>query len=344
MESMGAEYTGCLGNQKGYTPFFDSLSTKGLLCTQAYANGKRSIDALPAIIASLPCLMPQSFILSSFAANNIKALPHVLKSHHYTTAFFHGARNGSMGFDNFTGLAGFQHYYGMNEYPDKKDYDSKWGIFDLPFLTFSLNEIEKFTPPFFATIFSLSAHHPYHLPASYPDTFPVNTPPLLKTIAYSDYALQHFFNLAAQTTWYQNTLFIITADHTAMALTEDFQQWPNNYQIPVLFFAPNDSLLIGKYEHTVQQTDIYPSIMQYIGLPDTIISYGNSIFDDDKMRFAVHFADGLLYGITNDFLFTFANGEIKSISNNQQKNNAEQWTKALMHSYSYRLINNKLYP
>jgi uncharacterized sulfatase len=89
----------------------------------------------------MPKLMDEPYITSKYQANNIAGLASILKPFGYSSAFFHGARNGSMGFEGFSQIAGFQQYYGLNEYPNKKDFDGNWGIFDEPFLQFCAQKL-----------------------------------------------------------------------------------------------------------------------------------------------------------------------------------------------------------
>ena len=112
LESFSPEYIGAmqlrsdstLGYQKGFrssTPFFDQLADKSLLCYQTFANGKKSVDAMPSIISSIPKLMDQEYLNSMYSANDVESLPKALKTLGYNSSFFHGASNGSMNFDVF---------------------------------------------------------------------------------------------------------------------------------------------------------------------------------------------------------------------------------------------------
>src|SRR5690606_3199120 len=139
LESFGRENIQC-----GQTPFLDSLITKSYFFENGFANGKLSIDAVPSTISSIPSLMNKSFISSSYAVNDIYGLPKILKDHGYDTSFFHGAFNGSQNFDQYASVAGFDRYYGKNEYKGPESFDGKWGVFDEDFLQFFAKEITTF--------------------------------------------------------------------------------------------------------------------------------------------------------------------------------------------------------
>ena len=102
----------------------------------AYANGIRSIEAMPAITASIPALMDNAFITSSYAMNSYIGLPKLLNNEGYSSSFFHGGKKGTMGFFQFSRRSGFQNYFGMEEYNNNDDYDGCWGIYDKPFFNF----------------------------------------------------------------------------------------------------------------------------------------------------------------------------------------------------------------
>ncbi len=217
LESFGKEYMGYKNPYKGYTPFLDSLAKNSLFMENCFANGRESIIAMPAITAAIPQLIEEPFITSSYQSNKFAGLGNIVKKHGYVSSFFHGARNGSMGFEGFSQLAGFDKYYGLNQYPKEKmesDFDKNWGIFDEPYLQYFATELTKEKKPFVGCIFTLSSHHPYPIPAQYKGKFPKGTAEIHESLGYTDLALKQFFETAAKHPWYKNTLFVITADHT----------------------------------------------------------------------------------------------------------------------------------
>jgi hypothetical protein len=286
LESFASEYTGVEnGGHGGYTPFFDSLATHGgLLFRDNYANGRRSIEALPAVLAGLPSLMDTPFITSSFQTNELHGLGEILGRHGYATAMYHGATNGTMGFDMFAGIAGMQHYYGLSEYPGgaaSPDYDGHWGIFDEPYLQYFSRQLSKTKPPFFATLFTLSAHDPFTVPARYKGKLPAGTLPIHPTIAYTDQALRRFFQAARRQPWYGHTLFVLTADHTSQTEAPDYQN-PLGYQkTPLLLFRPGRPLPAARQ----------PRISQHADVPATVFdtsSSGRAVFASGASYFLVH--------------------------------------------------------
>lgn len=310
-ESLSSEHCGFLnGGMKSYTPFLDSLSEQSLVFDNMYANGKRSLDGIPAIISSLPPLMQNPFVTSMYSGNDIEGIAGMLSSSGYENAFFHGGFNGTMNFDGYAAAAGYKQYFGKNEYtgPDS-DFDGRWGIFDEPFLQFMAQKCNTFKQPFTTCVFTLSAHHPYTIPDQHKGKFPTGPKPILETIAYADYALKKFFETASKTSWYKNTLFIITADHTSELYSECYTSVPSNHSIPMLWFHPGDSLLKGRSNVLCQQTDILPSIADYLNLNDTIIAFGNSVFDSTSERFVAMMNDMVYQMLTNGLQMSDFDGE-----------------------------------
>ena len=210
------------GTYKGYTPFLDSLISVSKTFTVSIADGHKSIEAMPSVLASIPSL-ETPYIISPYANNTIQGLAELLGNKGYYTAFFHGAPNGSMGFDSFSKMAGFQDYYGKDQYPNPEDFDGVWGIWDEPFFKFFEHKLDNFKRPFFVSIFSVSSHHPFKVPEKYEGKFKKGPVPILQTIGYTDMALREFFNAASKEPWFDSTLFVLTADHTNELVHEVYQ-------------------------------------------------------------------------------------------------------------------------
>ncbi len=288
VESFASEYNGVEnGGQGGYTPFFDSLAVVpgARLLRDNYANGRRSIEALPAVLSGLPSLMDEPFITSSFQTAELHGLGEMLGRHGYTTAIYHAGTNGTMGFDMFAGIAGMQHYYGLSEYPGgaaSPDYDGHWGIFDEPYLQYFSRQLTATKQPFFATLFTLSAHDPFTLPKQYRGRFPPGTLPIHPTVAYTDLALRRFFATAQKQPWYANTVFVLTADHTSQTDRAGYQNLLGNHRTPLLFFSPGQPLPPTRPDRITEQADVPASVLDVLGLRSEqprLLPFGSSVFD-----------------------------------------------------------------
>ncbi|PKV75809.1 LTA synthase family protein [Pontibacter ramchanderi] len=282
LESFASEYVGALNKGEGYTPFLDSLANEGVLFQNSFANGRKSIEALPSILSGLPSLLPDPYITSPYQSNTVYSAGHLLRGAGYTTAFFHGATNGTMGFNQYTQMAGIQHYFGLDEYPSElraQHFDGNWGIFDEPYLQYTVQEMSKFRQPFFSTIFTLSSHQPYTVPAQYKGKFPKGELEIHESIGYADYALREFFKTASRQPWYENTLFILVADHTQKSIRPEYQNELGHYRVPLLLFHPAKKLKADAQKVT-QHADILPTMMDYLKLPTNKLTvFGQSVLD-----------------------------------------------------------------
>lgn len=302
MESFGKEYIGHYNNSKGYTPFLDSLIKQSYDCTNAYANAKRSIEGIPAITAGIPSLLSEPIITSAYSGNSLTSIASLLDTKNYETIFFHGGTNGTMGFDHFAKAIGYKKYFGRNEYDNDDDFDNNWGIFDEPFLHRAADELAKTNVPFFATLFTLSSHHPYAIPKQFDGQFSEGTLPIHKSIQYADYSLKKFFEYASTLPWYKNTLFVITADHTAISDSPYYQNRQGMYAIPIVYFMPADTLQ-GRNNKTSQQIDILPSIMSYLHYDTPYFAFGQSTFDQTTQGYAISYLNDTYQFIENNFTY-----------------------------------------
>ncbi len=288
LESFGRQYTG-IGGRVSYTPFLDSLMGKSLVFTNAFANAHRSADGIPAVLAGIPVFMEDSYMNSPYSNNTIEALPMLLKRNGYRSSFFHGGTNGTMSFDIFSKSAGFERYVGRTQYNNDKDYDGAWGIWDEPFLQYYAKELGEEKQPFISAVFTLSSHEPFRLPEKYRNSDFSKLNGIYKGISYTDMALRKFFQRVSKQSWYQNTLFVITADHNFLANndTADFyNRGMGLYAVPVIMYNPSDSSLRSFVKQPMQQIDIMPTILDYLHYPSSFFAYGNSAFDSLAPHFA----------------------------------------------------------
>jgi phosphoglycerol transferase MdoB-like AlkP superfamily enzyme len=286
LESFAAEYIGFYNPNRGFTPFLDSLLSESLTFKYAFANGRKSIEAMPSIVLSLPQLMEAPFIGSAYSTNKVGGLVHSLKSKGYSASFFHGAQNGSMGFEGFTALAGFDSYFGLDQYPEpKKHYDKNWGIWDHRFFPWFARELNKQKEPFVSAFFSLSSHHPFKVPEEFENTFPKGNLPIHESIGYADYALKMFFEEAKNQAWFNNTLFVITADHGADHQYPEFTNIFGQYRIPLAFYHPNNKRFTGfNIENISQHVDITPTLLQITETPAKGKFFGNALMGSPETQ------------------------------------------------------------
>lgn len=362
LESFGREYIGAfnkkmgIDNYKSHTPFLDSLSQHSMIFTNAYANGRQSIHGMSSILAGIPSFK-DAFTSSPYPTQKIESLVSTLESEGYNTSFFHGAANGSMGFLGFGNILGMDNYYGRTEFNDEKEFDAVWGIWDEPFLQFMNKKLDEKKTPFFASVFTVSSHEPYIIPEKYKDKFHEGGIPMHKCVEYTDFALKRFFEEAQKKPWFNNTIFVMVADHGNQIYYDEYKKLMNRFTVPILIYKPN-SPYIGVNDDLAQQIDIYPTLLDMIGYKKPFRSWGRSLFDKKSGEPFVITAAGSIYLLyQGNYIFTFDGQKAlgfydkndQGLENNLIKNrNAEMdeielHCKTFIQDYMERIVDKKLY-
>lgn len=370
VESFAQEFIGALnkdldnGTYKGYTPFADSLLTVSMHWEQSFANAAFSIDSPPALFASIP-RMNRPYVTSPHSLNDINSIASVLKPMGYHSAFFHGADNESLGFNAFTHHAGFDEYYGQNEfYADPRfggraEFDGTWGVWDEPFLQFFATKLTDMPQPFVASVFTLSSHHPFRVPDKYVDVLPdEGIYPLHKCIRYADYSLRRFFDTAKKQPWYNNTIFILSADHASSKRTHDvYKTELGGFRIPLIIFDPSGELPRGVQPGIAQQIDIMPTMLNYLGNKNPYVAFGIDLFNTAPEDTWAFNWDHLPQYIKGDYLLQLNGDKVSGLYNYKNdpllKNNLagkglkeekemERNAKAVIQSFMSRMNSNNV--
>lgn len=369
IESFGKEYIGALNKDilgssyKGFTPFTDSLLQHSAYWHYSYDNGQKSIDGMPSILAGIPMFV-RPFIVTPQAVNNIQGLPHALSEMGYETAFFHGARTGSMGFDGFAKSIGFDRYHGREDFNlDKRfggdnDFDGYWAIWDEPFMQYFALQMSEMKQPFMTAIFTASNHHPFNIPDKYKGKFPEGTMKIHPTVGYTDMALRQFFATAKRQPWYDNTIFIITNDHTNMRDHDEYRSSIGAFYGPIIIFDPSGEISPGERNAIAQQIDIMPTILNHIGYDRKYVAFGCDLLSTpDADTWAVNYTDNTYQYVKYGYVLLF-NGErtvgVYDIEDHVMKRNLigkiaeqekmERELKALIQSYMDRMLDDRLTP
>ncbi|MDP2807143.1 MAG: sulfatase-like hydrolase/transferase [bacterium] len=288
MESWSAGQIRAISGGVSATPFFDSLARHGILCTNFMANSQRSLEAVPAILTSIPAFYNNnSFIGSRAEMNRALGLGRILLNRGYTTSFHHGAKVGSMGLDAYARTAGFLKYFGKEDYPGLADsmQDGTWGVYDEEFFLDALSRINSFKKPFASVIFSLSPHDPLKIPRYREALFSEykDDDAFRRALRYSDYSLKKFFEQARNEDWYGNTIFVITGDHPYHSMRNSFA---SIFQVPLLIYRPQE-LTPSWNDGIASQVDILPTLLDLLNCSTIHASMGSSLVSGKKEHYAV---------------------------------------------------------
>ena len=371
IESFGREYIGAynrhVAGYRGYTPFTDSLIERGgaLTYRYSYCNGRKSIDGMPSILSSIPMFV-EPFFLSPYSINHVSGLADCLNQKGYTTAFFHGAERGSMGFMAFARATKFSRYYGREDFVadprtrGDSDYDGWWGIADEPFMQYFCQKMTEMRQPFMTALFTLSSHHPFRVPEPYRDVFREENAdmPIYKVIRYTDMALRHFFESARRQPWFSNTIFAITSDHTNMTALDEYKTDLGGFCSPVIFYDPSGQMGSGIRDAVAQQTDIMPTILGQLGYDRPYVTFGVDLLHTPAdSTWAVNYLNGIYQYVRYGHVLQFDGRQTRAVyalSDSLMRHNLvgrvprqaqmERQLKAIIQQYMERMTENRLTP
>jgi phosphoglycerol transferase MdoB-like AlkP superfamily enzyme len=301
-ESFGAEFSKLYGSSKDLTPFFDGYAQKALWFRHTYASGTRTVRGLEALASSIPPI-PTVSILRRPGNENIATWGAVMRSLGYHTSFLYG---GYGYFDNMN------YFFGNNGFEvldrsaiDKVRFENVWGVSDEDLFDRSLahfDQLHAAGKPFFSIIMTTSNHKPYTFPPGLEKFgIPATGGKRSAGVRYADYALGQFLLHAEEHAWFDDTIFVVVADHGARVYGA--QQIPlRTYEIPLMIYSPKH-IAPRRVDTMMTQIDVAPTVLGLLGLP-----YEAPFFGQDVLRAP---ADGrvALFNHNHDIAI-FRNGRI----------------------------------
>ena len=286
----------------GVTPNFDSLAKQGMLYTHFYANGQRSIQGAAAVLAGLPTLPNMPFLGEGLEQNQQSFLGELAQSQGYETIFLQSSDRGSLRFDAIAARAGFSTYLANEDIPELHEHKkaaSTWGTWDHNTFQEASKRFAAAHKPFLGYIFTSTTHTPWLIPddrwKKYTGGKDIDK--ALNALYYADWALGEFIASAKQAGYYDNTIFILLADH-ANEFVENIDNAPNLFHIPLLIVGPG--IKSGVDERVGSQLDIMPTIMDVAGWSADHSGLGRSLIDNSRIneRAALTVRDNVISWIT----------------------------------------------
>ena len=264
-ESLGAEYVGSLGGLP-LTPEFDKLAKEGLLFTNLYCTGTRSVRGIEAVVTGFLPSPSESVVKLSNSQTGFYTLAEALKTKGYDTSFIYG------GMANFDNMASFFNGNGFENIVDEPDFDQAktafhgtWGYSDED-LAVKANEYfkQQGDKPFFSLMFSTSNHEPFEFPDGRIQLYEKPKQTVHNAMKYADFAIGKFFEMAKKEAYFKNTIFIVIADHNTRTYGQNLVPI-NKFHVPALIIGPGVNK--GKtYDKLSSQIDIPPTLLNLIGL------------------------------------------------------------------------------
>lgn len=287
LESWSADLIESLGGEAGITPNFRQLEAEGLLFTNFYTSANRSQQAMGSLFAGIPGI-PITTITNhpeKYAA--LPSLVQDLKKVDYYTSFYFG---GELIYGN---ILSYLMYNEFDRIVEGKDLDAtmprgKLGVHDEYLLKHFAVALNSQKQPFFSTVFTLSSHSPYDFPMASNIQWPKLEKEFVNSAAYSDYSLGEFFALAKRQSWYENTIFIVMADHSHNTYRNHELQSFAYHKIPLLLFGPAlvDSLHGKQFEKICGNTDVTATLLAQLGLSHKDYPWSKNLFNQYYDPFA----------------------------------------------------------
>jgi len=290
LESWSFKYIDALsGSDYGVTPNFDQLIDQSLSFTEFYASGQRSINGIQAVLTGIPTLPGLPVIGSGLASNNISKLGTIANDSGYSTSFIQTSNRASFRMDAISSSLGFERYFGKEDMPALLDYDNYddsyfgWDYEGFMKLFDEINSDAEQGKPFLSFLFTGTTHKPF---AIVPEQFnrykhnKMGENGYLNTLAYSDWSLGQFMKKAKETSWFENTIFLFSADHTLNASARDgFKEY---FRVPFVIYSPKYFPEKKQISKTTSQLNILATVVDLIGYKKTFSSFGHSVFKDYK--------------------------------------------------------------
>lgn len=326
LESWSYKYIDGLANRNyNVTPFIDSLIKKSIVWDNYYAAGKRSIIGIQAVLSSVPALNNHPVLGFGLELNKISRIGKILNDHQYRTIMMQTSNRRSFNVNSIANVLGFQEYYGKEDVPIIKKYPQEpphfgWDYDSLQFLLNKLNETPK-SKPFFAFLFTGSTHEPFADAGEAFHIYPHNQSNengFLNTLRYSDWSLEQFMKAAEKQPWYNNTIFIFTADHTLNSLPSE--NLKEQFHIPLIVYSPDGSLSAKRESQFASQYDLFPTILDLLGIDTPIFTFGQSLLHPKTTTPTLFVGNGQIIGMISPAgTATFLEQKQLSISNDNDE-------------------------
>ena len=290
LESWSAGYVSCLDGPPGITPRFDSLTANNILLSNFWATGTRSNRGILSLLFGFPSPPGRSLLKRYMSDPPYISIAQSLEPFGYTSLFLYG---GDLAFDNMGGAlndGGFDKVIGLPDFQASQSV-GKWGVPDGVAFQRFFDELEIISEPFAACVFTLTSHEPFDMPPDFPLIYnnPTKEQEYLNTIHYADSCLGAFFDMAASTDWFDNTIFILSADHG--------HSLHGKGEIPPSLFKNAGAIVLPKalrdttiYNYTIRdninkicsQSDILPTAYTILNLPIQHACWGRNIFIENS--------------------------------------------------------------
>ena len=282
VESFSADFMTRFGNTQGITPRLDALAARGLLLTNLYATGTRTVRGLEALALAVPPTPGQS-IVKRPNNDHLFSLGAVFKSKGYEVRFLYGGYGFFDNMNDFFDGNGYEVVDRLHIPPERIHHETVWGVADEDLFTQALLEADKAHAagrPSFMQIMTTSNHRPF----TYPDGR-IDIPSKSGReggVKYTDWAIGDFIERASKKPWFDDTVFLIVADHCASSAGKSGLP-VNKYLIPAIFYSPKH-IKPAELDRMASQIDLLPTLLGLLNFSYKSRFLGYDLFDLEPGR------------------------------------------------------------
>lgn len=297
LESWSGDLIEDLGAKPGITPQFKELEKNGILFTNVYASGSRSEQAIAGIFSGFPSHPLSSITVQPEKFSKLPSFTKVLKKEGYSSSFYFG---GQLIYGNIKGYiidVGFDKIKEIYDFKNQKNIlYGKLGIHDEFMLQNLLNGLNEAKQPFFYSIFTISTHAPYDQPMKDTIHWGKESNGFLNAAFYTDKCLGKFFAKARKEPWFDNTLFILVADHGHPSYCHWHPFSPEYHHIPLLFYG---NVIKDEYKGTKNaniglQNDIASTLLHQLKLDASSFYWSKNLLNPCSPQYAYYaFEEGV---------------------------------------------------
>jgi phosphoglycerol transferase MdoB-like AlkP superfamily enzyme len=309
LESWSADLIEDLGGKPGITPEFKKLEKNGILFDQVYASGSRSEQGMASIFGGFPAHPVSSITVQPDKFVKLPSLVKVLEKNGYSSSFYFGGQLIYGNIKSYIIFNGFDKIMEGDNFP-KSMPQGKLGIHDEYTLGYMEKEVGTQKQPFFAALFTLSTHSPWDQPFDKPLKWGDNEHEYINAAYYTDHCLGVFFAKAKTTSWYNNTLFIIVADHSHNSYRNWHPHSKEYHKIPMLFYG---NVIRDEYQGSIchklgNQHDIAATLLGQLKLSASEFHYSKDLFNPSSQEFAYYTTEDGVGWVRPNGYFTYDKG------------------------------------
>jgi len=297
MESWTADIIESLGAHPGITPEFARLEKDGLLFTRFYCSGNRSHEGIASLLGGHPALPYTTFTANPVKFQGLPSMTQLINSVGYHSSFYYGGQL------NYGNLRAYLHYNQFEKIVEENDIDpsiprGRLGVHDEYMYNRHIEDLKEMQEPFFSVLFTLSSHSPYDYPMEPVIDWAGNENDFINSAYYADKCLGDYFRVASQQSWFDNTIFIIIADHGHNSYKNWRYESYEYHHIPLLIYGEQlkDHLKGTKNERIADNSSLSKTILHQLDLPADGFKWGSDLFNPYSPEFAyVVLNDGYMW-------------------------------------------------